>query len=138
MTYYNTKRPRPKLAHFIFRIFFRMRLINYIFLISLCLAHPLAAQNRVLDLDGEQSYVQLPGHIFDDLEEATVEAWVKWDSWDYFSQWFAFGSDAGETGEAEWRVMAINHWYNSSTLQFFIYAPGNKPLNLLSTGSNLS
>ena len=42
-------------------------------LLSLCLAVPLAAQNRVLELNGQESYVQLPGHIFDGLEEATVE-----------------------------------------------------------------
>ena len=46
-------------------------------LLLLCLAGPALAQNRVLELDGQESYVHLPGHIFDHLEEATVEAWVK-------------------------------------------------------------
>ena len=68
-------------------------------LLSLWLAHPLMAENRVLDLDGQESYVQLPGHIFDGLEEATVEAWVKWEAWDDFSQWFAFGAD----GQWHWK-----------------------------------
>ena len=35
--------------------------------------------NHVLELDGTNSYVQVPPHIFDDLTEATVEMWVKWD-----------------------------------------------------------
>src|SRR5438128_1394182 len=38
-----------------------------------------AALNRVLELDGNGSYVQLPSNIFDDLSEATIELWVKWD-----------------------------------------------------------
>src|SRR5882724_6489599 len=37
------------------------------------------AQNRVLELDGTGGYVELPPNIFNDLEEATVEAWVRWD-----------------------------------------------------------
>jgi hypothetical protein len=32
-----------------------------------------AAPNRVLELDGHGSYVELPPNIFKDLEEATVE-----------------------------------------------------------------
>jgi signal transduction histidine kinase/ligand-binding sensor domain-containing protein/CheY-like chemotaxis protein/protocatechuate 3,4-dioxygenase beta subunit len=35
------------------------------------------ATNRLLELDG--GYVELPPNIFNDLEEATVEAWVRWD-----------------------------------------------------------
>ncbi len=38
--------------------------------------------NRVLDLDGNGSYVELPPNIFNDLDEATVEAWVRWDTTD--------------------------------------------------------
>ena len=36
------------------------------------------APNRVLELDGNGSYVELPPNIFKDLEEATVEGWEKW------------------------------------------------------------
>src|SRR5262245_10555488 len=38
------------------------------------------AQNRVLELDGNGSYVELPPNIFNDLTDATVEGWVKWES----------------------------------------------------------
>ena len=96
-------------------------------LLSLCLAVPLAAQNRVLELNGQESYVQLPGHIFDGLEEATVKAWVKWEAWDYFSQWFAFGVDD------QWRAMGSNHFDATSTLQFFIYT-GQEELYILPLG----
>src|SRR6266511_4122256 len=34
-------------------------------------------QNRVLDLDGNGSAVQLPPNIFNGLDQATIEAWVK-------------------------------------------------------------
>src|SRR5262249_46646311 len=44
-------------------------------------AQPLAsvATNYVLELDGTGGYVELPPNIFNDLEEATVEAWARWD-----------------------------------------------------------
>ncbi|MHB8520230.1 MAG: ATP-binding protein [Limisphaerales bacterium] len=53
-----------------------------VFLVLLCsqLSTPLHSQpsvpNRVLDLDGQGSYVELPTDVFDGLKEATVEAWV--------------------------------------------------------------
>jgi signal transduction histidine kinase len=37
-----------------------------------------AAENQVLELNGADSYVELPTGIFDHLQQATVEAWVKW------------------------------------------------------------
>src|SRR5690242_11351868 len=39
-----------------------------------------SATNYVLELDGASGYVELPPSIFNDLDEATVEAWVKWRS----------------------------------------------------------
>ena len=77
---------------------------------------PAHAQNQVLDLDGHGAYVQLPAHIFDTLQEATVEAWVRWDDWAPYSQWFAFGTDD------QWRAMGLNHFADSSDLQFFLYS----------------
>jgi len=37
-------------------------------------AQPVNTSNRVLELDGKGSYVELPPNIFKDLEEATVES----------------------------------------------------------------
>ena len=94
------------------------------FLLSLfLLSNSALAQNRVLELDGQESYVQLPGGIFDSLEDATVEAWVKWEEWGYFSQWFAFGTDVADTYDPSvpWGAMGMNHITRTSTLQFFIY-----------------
>jgi hypothetical protein len=67
----------------------------------LCTAQLATAQNQVLKLDGKDGYVQLPGNIFGQLEEATVEAWVKWEDWAPYSQWFAFGTD--NQWKAIWR-----------------------------------
>lgn len=100
-----------------------MRFIQLL-LLALFVAGPLMAENRVLYLDGRESYVQLPGHIFDGLEEATVEAW------DFFSQWFAFGADD------QWRAMGGNHFDDTSRLQFFIYI-GQDELHILRLGGDL-
>ena len=73
----------------------------------------ISAGNRVLELDGRGDYVQLPGDIFNHLDEATVEGWVKWKSFGSFSQPFGFG--------VEWRMMGVNTYFGTTTLQFFIY-----------------
>lgn len=52
---------------------------------------------------GDGDYVQLPSHIFDDFEAATVEAWVKWEDFAYFTQWFGFGSGS------QFQAMGLNH-----------------------------
>ena len=51
--------------------------------------------NRVLQLDGIGDYVELPVGIYDSLSAATVEAWVRWDDFGYFSQWFHYGDSFG-------------------------------------------
>ena len=40
-------------------------------------SQPTAPPNRVLELDGNGSYVELPANLFANLTQATVEAWVK-------------------------------------------------------------
>ncbi len=40
-------------------------------------AQPAPPPNRVLDLDGKDSCVELPANLFANLNQATVEAWVK-------------------------------------------------------------
>ena len=84
----------------------------------LCAPCQARVPNRVLELDGDGDFVQLPSSTFNDLEEATVEGWVRWHDFAYFSQFFAFG-----TGR-QWQAMGINHFETSPTLQFFIYDRG--------------
>jgi hypothetical protein len=54
-----------------------------------------AATNRVLLLDGK-SFVELPPNIFNDLTEATVEAWVKWERLENRANVFDFGQFYGK------------------------------------------
>ena len=74
-----------------------------------------SAPNRVLRLDGEGDYVQLPSHIFDDLEQATIEAWVKWESFGWYEQWFGYGSGAKK------QLLGIHQTISIAGLRFFIY-----------------
>jgi len=73
------------------------------------------AQNKVLQLDGDGDYVQIPSNIFNDLDEATIEAWIKWERFGKWSQPLGFGS------AEKWRIMVVNNHDGSSDLQFYIY-----------------
>src|SRR5438309_636231 len=50
------------------------------------------ANNRVLELDGNGSYVELPPNIFNDLEDGTVEGWVKWRRFGPYLRFFESGT----------------------------------------------
>lgn len=71
--------------------------------------------NKVLDLDGKGSYVELPPNISNGLEEATVEGWGKWETWGNYSRFFDFG-------EPE-RMMVVTEVGISKDLQFEIWSP---------------
>ena len=88
------------------------------------------APNHVLRLDGDGDYAQLPGDMFNDLEQATIEAWINWGDYGYFTQPFAFGGDEVFQG------MGFNHAGQSSILQFFIYDRDHK-LYLIQAPSDL-
>ncbi len=74
-----------------------------------------AAQNRVLELCDRGDYVELPSDLFLDFEEATVEAWVRWDKFGHYTQWFAFGSGS------QFQSMGLNQVGRLRAFQFFIY-----------------
>lgn len=74
---------------------------------------PATAQNRVLELDGNGSYVELPPNIFRNLTQATVEVWAKWDSFRAYSRIFDFG--------AFWQSMSIFNQDKTSDLRFNLY-----------------
>jgi len=59
-----------------------------------CLIIPVAviAPNRVLQLNGSDDCVKLPSDIFNAFDEATVEVWIKWQSFRHHSQVFNFGA----------------------------------------------
>ncbi len=72
--------------------------------------------HRVLELDGTGGYVELPPHIFNDLDEATVEAWVRWDD---FS---GTGKRLFNYGDAM-RDMSLYSGYGSTRLAFVVAGP---------------
>ncbi len=72
--------------------------------------------NRVLELDGTGGYVELPPNIFNDLDEATVEAWVRWDD---FS---GTGKRLFNYGDAA-RDMSLYSGYGWTRLTFVVATP---------------
>ena len=72
-----------------------------------------SAQNKVLKLDGNASYVELPPNIFKDLTQATVEAWVRFERLRNYSRIFEFG--------AGWQSMSLFNHGNTSDLRFNLY-----------------
>ena len=50
---------------------------GFLALIGRVEAQPASITNRVLELDGNGSYVELPPNIFNDLDEATIQAWIE-------------------------------------------------------------
>lgn len=76
------------------------------------------AQNLRLKLDGSGDYAQLPNAAFENLENATFEAWIRWDDFAYFSQPFGIGR--------EWDVVTVNNTLFRGDLTYFIYS-GGKP-----------
>jgi signal transduction histidine kinase/DNA-binding response OmpR family regulator/ligand-binding sensor domain-containing protein len=77
-----------------------------------------SAGNRVLELDGDGGFVELPAAAFDDLTEATVEGWVKWDEFRRFSRFFDFGKP--------WAAMLIANHEETNTLHFSL---GREPFD---------
>jgi hypothetical protein len=80
-----------------------------------------AAQDNVLNLEGEGQHLVLPANVCRDLAAATVEAWVKWTSDEPGMRWFSIGEfneDAG-IGRAQGR--------DPAALMFFIVDPRQGP-----------
>ena len=87
---------------------------NWLVLLAILSACDLAsAQNRVLELDGNGSYVELPPNIFTNLTEATVELWAKWDSFPNYSRVFDFG--------ASYQSMNVFNHARTPDLRFNLY-----------------
>lgn len=71
------------------------------------------AQNQSLKLDGKGSYVLLPPNLFTNLTEATIEVWVKWETFGNYSRVFEFG--------APWRSISLFNEADRPDLRFNIY-----------------
>lgn len=88
-------------------------------------------QNLVLDLDGQDSYIQLPADLCRDLDGATIEAWIKWRRFNWFSQPICFGQPQAWVG--------IHTWGWANNLLFCIVKDGRSNHislhNVLQTGT---
>lgn len=74
---------------------------------------PAAAPNQVLELDGTNSYVQLPDDIFHTFTEGTVEAWVYPNHWNSYQRFFNFGEYQHDMGVGR-------PWNQTQGFQYFI------------------
>ena len=90
---------------------------------TLCLVAAAALPNRTLSLKDSGDYVRLPSDILGPLEETTVECWVKWDQFLYYSQPFGFSEPDRRN------VFALNNHSTSNNFQFFAYH--NDVINVL-------
>jgi signal transduction histidine kinase/CheY-like chemotaxis protein/ligand-binding sensor domain-containing protein len=78
------------------------------------------ATNYVLELDGTNSYVELPPNIFNHLTEATVEGWVKWRRFRPHSRFFDFGKEG--------QLMGVYNSSDKPDLSFEISRSNNNPI----------
>ena len=51
------------------------------------------AQNHALSLDGDGDYVRLPSDIFNELDEVTIEGWVRWEKFSFMARFFDFAAE---------------------------------------------
>jgi hypothetical protein len=74
--------------------------------------------NRILELDGNGARVELPLGIFDGLEEATVETWMRWTDLqaEVYQSVFEFGRSDAERG------IGLKTVGNTSDLMFTVSA----------------
>ncbi|MBI4327056.1 MAG: hypothetical protein HY674_17595, partial [Chloroflexi bacterium] len=96
-------------------------------LLSFSFTHLLAqpgapAPNRVLELDGNGSYVELPADLLQGIEELTVEAWVKWQEIGAWARVF----DCGKGNDS----VCIKQAGSSSALTFRIGRPARDAVDI--------
>src|ERR1043166_2115603 len=86
-----------------------------------CLARVALAQTpatqpttwHALDLAGTNSWAEFPAQAFTNLGAATVEGWVKWRRFDYFSRFFDFGGTN--------QFMSVSHRQLGGDLEFELW-----------------
>ena len=63
-------------------------------------AQPASTTNYVLSLGGTNGFLELPSGAFNDLEEVTIEGWVKWMDDRPYRLFFVFGIEKRDIGVA--------------------------------------
>ena len=92
-------------------------MLNKIFagfvLVFLLVAHADAQEMQAIRFDGFGSYVELPSGIFGEEQNATIEAWVKWEQFNEWSRVFDFG--------VEGNAVVVQNNKKSSQINFRIW-----------------
>ena len=81
--------------------------------VCLCTAQTDAQEMQAIRFDGFGSYIQLPSGIFGQEENATIEAWVKWEQFNEWSRVFDFG--------IEGNAVVVQNNKKSSQINFRIW-----------------
>jgi hypothetical protein len=69
----------------------RLWLLAFLFFPLILSLNAQTTTNRVLELDGKDSFVTFPHNIFSNLQSATIEGWVKFNTLGHFKQFFSYG-----------------------------------------------
>ena len=81
------------------------------------------ASQRVLELDGTGGFVELPPDLFNTFEEATVEAWVRWDAFTGAEKrLFNYGGPRGD--------MSVFAEHDTAQLRFVVGDPSGRLADL--------
>ena len=98
-------------------------------LVLLCAIHTDAQEMQVIRFDGQSAYVQLPSGIFDQEENATIEAWVKWEQFNEWSRVFDFGREGN--------AVVVQNNKKSSQINFRIWDNKGKAHGVQAKGAVL-
>jgi hypothetical protein len=82
---------------------------------SILLSQP-APVNRVLELDGNDSWIELPSDLLKDVKnELTVEGWIRWEQLGKFSRFFDFGPID--------KSLAVDQFLDTANLDVLFHQP---------------
>ncbi len=94
---------------------------------SATLAGPIGViTNHVLELDGTNSFVELPPDCFTNLTEATVEGWFNWRAFRNMSRCFDFGN--------LWHSVNVQNRYHDPNLYFEVVPTKDEVHSLVAPG----
>src|SRR5262245_42324100 len=95
----------------------RARLFYTIWILLFFSSHSTLAQNRVLELDANDSWIELPADLLKDVKnELTVEGWIRWEQFGKFSRLFDFGPAT--------RSFAVHEFLDTASLDVLVHRPG--------------
>lgn len=82
-----------------------------------------AAPNRVLELDGVDSFLELPPVMLEGLEAVTIEGWVKWQKQGEWTRFFTFCPGATNIPGGRVPELSFLQFGSTSAFQFLVMLP---------------